>query len=73
MALIEESDDLVALLEAGYGLADCLDDAGAIGAGNDVVGGGEGVGALGDDEIPVVEGGTVHCGGKELVEALRDE
>lgn len=69
MALVEESDDLVAGLEAGDARADGLDGAGAVGAGDHAGLFGEWVFALGNDEIAVVEGGGVDwlcwlgCGG----------
>lgn len=62
MRLVEESDDLVAGLEAGDALADGLDDAGAVGAGDYTVLDGEGIFAFRDDEVAVVEGGGVDCG-----------
>lgn len=55
MALVEESDDLVASLEAVYMLADSDDLARAVGAGDDAGAEGEGVLALGDNEIAVLQ------------------
>ena len=59
VALVEESDDLVAGTEAGDVLADGEDSAGAIGAGDDAVLGGERVLSEREDEIAVVEGSTL--------------
>lgn len=61
VALVEESDDLVAGTEAGDVLADGEDSAGAIGAGDDAVLGGERVLSEREDEIAVVEGSTLDC------------
>jgi hypothetical protein len=61
VALVEESDNLVAGAEAGDVLADGEDSAGAIGAGDDAVLGGEGVLSEREDEIAVVEGSTLDC------------
>jgi hypothetical protein len=54
VSLVEESDDLVAGLEARHILADCQDGAGAVRAGNDVGGSGEGIMAERDDEVTVL-------------------
>jgi hypothetical protein len=59
VALVEEHDDFVAGLEAGYAGADGEDGAGAVGAGDYAVFDGEGVFALGDYDVAVVEGGGV--------------
>lgn len=61
VALVEESDDLVTGAEAGDVLADGEDSAGAIGAGDDAVLGGEGVLSEREDEIAVVEGSALDC------------
>jgi hypothetical protein len=62
VALVEERDDFVAGLEARYARSDGEDLAGAVGAGDYAVFYGEGVFALGDYEVPVVEGGAVDYG-----------
>lgn len=62
VGLVEEGEDLVALLETGHARADFLDDTGAIRRGNHVLSLGERVEALNDGKIAVVERSTVDCG-----------
>lgn len=59
VGLVEEGYDTVALLESCDAATDGLDDTSAIRAGNNTVLRGEGVLALGNDEVAVVEGCSV--------------
>jgi hypothetical protein len=69
VALIEESKDFVALLEARDAGADGFDYAGAVGGGDDRGAQGEGVEALDNGQVAVVEGGGLDCGGVSWVES----
>ena len=57
VALVEESEDFVALLEAGHAGADGFDHTGAVGGGDDGGLQGEGVEAFDDGQVAVVERG----------------
>ena len=59
VALVEEGEDFVALLEAGHAGADGFDYARAVGGGDDGDVQGEGVEAFDDGQVTVVEGGGV--------------
>lgn len=61
MGLVEESEDLVTLLETSHARADLFDDTGAVRCWDDAFALGEGVESFDDGEIAVVEGGTVDC------------
>lgn len=64
MSLVEEREDFVAGGEFGDLFAHGGDGAGAVGAGDDVVGYAEGVLAFSYDEVAVVEGGGVDWDGR---------
>lgn len=55
MSLIEQSEDLVSLLEPSDTLADIFNHAGSIGAWNDTLLEAKGVHSLGNDEVAIVE------------------
>jgi hypothetical protein len=57
VALVEEGEDFVALLEAGHAGADGFDHTGAVGGGDDGGLQGEGVEAFDDGQVAVVERG----------------
>ena len=59
MALVEQSEHLVALLEAGHARADSLDDTSSVGCRHNTGTESEWVESLDDGEITVVERGAV--------------
>lgn len=59
MALVEESQDLVAFLEAGDARANGFDHTGTVGGGHDWGFEGEGVKSFDDGKVAVVERGAV--------------
>jgi len=71
MALVEQSEHLVALLEAGHARADSLDDTSSVRCGNNTGTESEWVETLDDGEIAVVERGAVDCQSSLALEVVR--
>jgi hypothetical protein len=68
MALVEEDDNLVALLEPAHVFANALHGPGSIRGRDDIVCNAEGVLSLWNDEVAVVEGGGVNYNGYSMLE-----